>query len=163
MHRRRLAPPRPEDGAVGSQSVRIDVFTIFPDLVDGFFTQGLLGKARTTGLLDLRGPRLALAHDRSAPSVDDSPFGGGAGMVLMPEPVFAAVEAIDPPRPLYLLGPAGARSIRPWRERWRRATASRCCAVATRASTIGSASILCDGELSMGDYVLGGGEVAACW
>jgi tRNA (guanine37-N1)-methyltransferase len=142
--------------------VRIDVFTIFPDLVDGFFAQGLLGKARTTGLLDLRAHDLrSLATDPHR-SVDDAPFGGGAGMVLMPEPVFAAVEAVDPPRPLYLLGPAG----RPFDQ-----------ALARTMSASGGFSLLCgryegvddrirthlcDDELSIGDYVLAGGEVAAC-
>src|SRR5438067_8721210 len=95
-------------------------------------------------------------------SVDDSPFGGGAGMVLMPEPIFACVEAIDPPRPLYLLGPGGRRFDQ---------------SVARElAATEGGFSLLCgryegvdarvrdhlvDGELSIGDYVLAGGEVAA--
>jgi tRNA (guanine37-N1)-methyltransferase len=93
--------------------------------------------------------------------VDDSPFGGGAGMVLMPEPIFAAVEAADPPRPLYLLGPGGRRLDQ---------------ALARELADGDGFSLLCgryegvdarvrdhlvDGELSVGDYVLAGGEVAA--
>ena len=90
------------------------------------------------------------------------PFGGGAGMVLMPEPLFATVEAVDPPRPLLLLGPGGRRFDQAWaRELAGVGRASRCCAAATRASTSGCARHLVDGELSVGDYVLAGGEVAA--
>jgi tRNA (guanine37-N1)-methyltransferase len=142
--------------------VRIDVFTIFPELVDRFCAESLLGRARTAGLLDLRchDPR-DFTTDRHR-TVDDTPFGGGAGMVLRPEPLFAAVEAVDPPRPLYLLGPGGQRFDQ---------------ATARRLATVHGFSLLCgryedvdervrqhlvDSELSIGDYVLGGGEVAAC-
>ena len=92
--------------------MRIDVFTIFPDMVDGFADQSLLGKARAAGCSTsastICGPSTTDPHR----SVDDAPFGGGAGMVLMPEPLFAAVEAVDPPRPLYSSGPAAAASTR---------------------------------------------------
>src|SRR4051812_50033546 len=87
--------------------MRIDVFTIFPDMVEAFASRSLLGKAREQGLLDVRVHDLRTATTDPHRSVDDTPFGGGAGMVLMPEPLFAAVEAAEPPRPLYLLGPGG--------------------------------------------------------
>ncbi|MCB0956579.1 MAG: tRNA (guanosine(37)-N1)-methyltransferase TrmD, partial [Ilumatobacter sp.] len=73
--------------------MRIDVFTIFPGLVDAFCAESLLGKARGAGLLDLR---LHDPRDHTSDvhrTVDDAPFGGGAGMVMKPEPLFAAVEA----------------------------------------------------------------------
>jgi len=87
--------------------MRIDVFTIFPDMVDGFAGQSLLGKARERELLDLRVHDIRATTTDVHRTVDDAPFGGGAGMVLMPEPIFAAVEAADPPRPLLYLSPAG--------------------------------------------------------
>jgi tRNA (guanine37-N1)-methyltransferase len=141
--------------------VRIDVFTIFPGLVDAFAADGLLGKARGRGLVDLRthDPRDHATDVHR--SVDDTPFGGGAGMVMRPEPVFAAVEAADPPRPLYLLAAGGRRFDQ---------------AMARELAGSGGFSLLCgryegvderiaehlcDGELSIGDYVLNGGEVAA--
>ncbi len=142
--------------------MRIDVFTIFPDLVDGFGQHALLGKARAGGLLDLRIHDLRSTATDPHRSVDDAPFGGGAGMVLMAAPLFAAVEAVAPPRPLYLLGPGG------------RAFTQR---VAEELVAGGAFSLLCgryegvdhrvrehlvDGELSVGDVVLAGGEVAAC-
>src|ERR671918_374810 len=89
--------------------MRIDVFTIFPDLVDHFAGRSLLGKARTAGTLDIRVHDLRSCATAPHRSVDDAPFGGGAGMVLMPGPIFAAVEAVDPPRPLLYLSPAGRR------------------------------------------------------
>jgi tRNA (guanine37-N1)-methyltransferase len=141
--------------------MRVDVFTIFPDLVDGFAGASLLGKARRGGLLDIQVHDLRQATSDPHRSVDDSPFGGGPGMVLMPEPIFASVEAAAPPRPLLLLGPGGRRFDQAW---------------ARELAELDGFSLLCgryegvdervrrhlvDGELSVGDYVLAGGEVAA--
>ena len=142
--------------------MRIDVFTIFPDLVDGFFADGLLGKARAGGLLDLR---LHDPRDHTTDvhrTVDDAPFGGGAGMVMKAAPLFDSVAAAVPPRPLLLLGPGGRRFDQ---------------RVANEFAEGGGFSLICgryegidhrvrehlvDGELSVGDVVLNGGEVAAC-
>jgi tRNA (guanine37-N1)-methyltransferase len=141
--------------------VRIDVFTIFPDYFTSPLDASLLEKARRAGVLEVRvhDPRdfTADAHR----SVDDIPFGGGAGMVLRPEPLFAAVEAVDPPRPLILLGPAG----RPFDQ----ARARRLAGTPGFSLLCGRyegvdervAEHLCDEELSVGDYVLAGGEAAA--
>jgi len=141
--------------------VRIDVFTIFPDLVEGFASASLIGRARQRDLLDVRVHDLRLATTDPHRSVDDSPFGGGAGMVLMAGPLFDAVEQVEPPRPLLLLGPAGRRFDQAW---------------ARELAASDGFSLLCgryegvdqrvrdhlvDGELSVGDYVLSGGEVAA--
>ena len=123
----------------GGSTVRIDVFTIFPDLIRPWTEASLIGKAARSGLLDLRVHDLRAGTSDPHRSVDDSPFGGGAGMVLAPEPVFAAVEAADPPRPLLLLGPGGP-ALRPGLGggAGRRPAGSRCSAGATRASTSGS-------------------------
>ncbi len=141
--------------------VRIDVFTIFPEMVEGFAAHALLGRAQTKGLLDVRAHDLRSGATDVHRSVDAPPFGGGAGMVLSPEPVFAAVEAVDPPRPLLLLGPGGrtfdqamARDLA-----WGPGFSLLCGryeGVDERVRTH-----LVDGELSVGDYVLAGGEVAA--
>jgi tRNA (guanine37-N1)-methyltransferase len=141
--------------------MRIDVFTLFPDLVDAFARHSLLGKAQVAGVLEVRAHDLRAQTTDVHRTVDDSPFGGGAGMVLMAEPLFAAVEVVDPPRPLLYLSPAG----RPFDQGRARALAE-----------LEGFSLLCgryegidervrehlvDDELSIGDYVLGGGEVAA--
>jgi tRNA (guanine37-N1)-methyltransferase len=141
--------------------VRIDVFTIFPDMVGGFASQSLLGRASTKGLLDIRVHDLRDHTTDVHRTVDDTPFGGGAGMVLRPEPIYASVEAVDPPRPLFLLGPGGRRLDQAMaRELAAGGGFSMLCGryegVDDRVRTD-----LCDGELSVGDYVLGGGEVAA--
>ncbi|HET9666427.1 MAG TPA: tRNA (guanosine(37)-N1)-methyltransferase TrmD, partial [Desertimonas sp.] len=89
--------------------MRVDVFTIFPAAVDEFCTASLLGKARQSGILDLRCHDIREHSTDVHRTVDDAPFGGGAGMLMKAEPVFAAVEAADPPRPLFLLGAGGRR------------------------------------------------------
>ena len=90
-------------------TLRVDVFTIFPGMVEAYAGESILGRAGVAGHLDVRAHDLRLATEDAHRTIDDSPFGGGAGMVMMPEPVFAAVEAVDPPRPLILLGPGGRR------------------------------------------------------
>src|SRR5919201_5027320 len=87
--------------------LRVDVFTIFPGFFAGALETSLLGRARERGLVDVRlhDPR-DWTSDRHR-AVDDMPFGGGAGMVMMPEPLFATVEAVEPVRPLFLLSAAG--------------------------------------------------------
>jgi tRNA (guanine37-N1)-methyltransferase len=141
--------------------VRIDVFTIFPAMVGHFVDQSLLRRARESGALDVRVHDLRSAATDPHRSVDDSPFGGGAGMVLMPEPVFGAVESVDPPRPLLYLSPAGSR--------FDQAAAAELAALDGFSLLCGRyegvderiREHLCDGELSVGDVVLSGGEVAA--
>ena len=141
--------------------MRIDVFSIFPEMVSDFATQSLLGRASRNGLLDIRVHDLREHTTDVHRTVDDSPFGGGAGMVLRAEPIYATVEAADPPRPLFLLGPGGRRldqALAP--ELVEGGGFSMLCGryegVDDRVRTE-----LCDGELSIGDYVLSGGEVAA--
>ncbi|HEY0520040.1 MAG TPA: tRNA (guanosine(37)-N1)-methyltransferase TrmD [Ilumatobacteraceae bacterium] len=142
--------------------MQIDVFTIFPGLVETFCAESLLGKAQTHGVLDLRTHDLREHTSDVHRTVDDAPFGGGAGMVMKAEPIFASVEAADPVRPLFLLGPGGRRFDQ---------------SVAHELAALAGFSLLCgryegidhrvrehlvDDELSIGDVVLGGGEVAAC-
>jgi tRNA (guanine37-N1)-methyltransferase len=141
--------------------VRIDVFTIFPELVGGFASQALLGKAQQRGLLDVRVHDLRAETTDVHRTVDDSPFGGGAGMVLMPEPLFAAVEAAVPPRPLYLLGPGGRRLDQALARELAAGEGFSLLCGRYEGVDARVTEHLCDGELSIGDYVLGGGEVAA--
>ena len=141
--------------------MRIDVLTILPEMVEALASSSLLGKARRHGLLDVRIHDIRAATTDVHGTVDDSPFGGGAGMVLKPEPVFDTVERVAPPRPLVYLTPAG----RPFDQ-----------TEAVRLAGLDGFTLLCgryegidqrirdhlvDEELSIGDYVLAGGEVAA--
>ncbi len=141
--------------------MRVDVFSIFPDYFTSPLDASLLGRARADGLLDVRvhDPR-QVTTDRHR-SVDDAPFGGGAGMVMAPGPLFDAVEAAAPPRPLFLLSPSGRR--------FDQAVARELAALDGFSLLCGRyegvdqrvADHLCDGELTVGDYVLAGGEAAA--
>jgi tRNA (guanine37-N1)-methyltransferase len=142
--------------------LRIDVFTIFPEVVEGYCAASILGRARRDGLLDLRVRDLRSEASDPHRSVDDAPFGGGAGMVLAPGPVFAAVERGDPPRPLFLLSPSG--------ERFDQDRAARLAGLASGFSLLCGryegvddriSAHLVDGEISVGDFVLAGGELAA--
>jgi len=73
--------------------VKIDVLTLFPEMFSGPLDVSIVARARKAGLLDLRVQNLRQwTHDRHK-TVDDKPFGGGAGMVLKPEPIFEAVES----------------------------------------------------------------------
>jgi tRNA (guanine37-N1)-methyltransferase len=140
---------------------RVDVFSIFPEWFAGPLDASLLGRARAEGVLDVRvhDPR-DHTTDRHR-SVDDAPYGGGAGMVMAPGPIFAAVEAVSPARPLLLLAPSGARFDQQLaRELAGGAGFSLVCG---RYEGVDQrvADHLCDGELSVGDYVLAGGEAAA--
>lgn len=142
-------------------AMRIDVFTIFPEYLEGPLGVSLLGRARSHGLLDLRvhDPR-DFAADRHR-TVDDAPFGGGAGMVLMPEPLFAAVEAAAPPRPVLLLAAGGRRFDQSVAREL--AAGEGFSLLCGRYEGVDQrvADHLCDGELSVGDFVLAGGEAAA--
>jgi tRNA (guanine37-N1)-methyltransferase len=141
--------------------LRIDVFTCLPQLLEPVLSASLLGKARESGVVDVRVHDLRdFTTDRHR-SVDDTPFGGGPGMVLAPDPIFRAVDSVQPARPLFLLGPGGRRFDQ---------------AMAAELATGAGLSLLCgryegvdervrehlvDDELSIGDYVLAGGEAAA--
>jgi tRNA (guanine37-N1)-methyltransferase len=141
--------------------MEIHVFTALPQILEGPMSASLLGRARERGLVDVRVHDLRHHTTDRHRSVDDSPFGGGAGMVLTPEPVFRAVEAVAPPRPLLLLDPGGRRFDQ---------------AMAAELAAGAGFSLLCgryegvdervvEGldaeEISIGDYVVSGGEVPA--
>ena len=141
--------------------MRIDVFTIFPEAVDNMAQLSVLGRARGAGLIDVRVHDLRMGSTDPHRTVDDKPFGGGAGMILNPEPVFAAVEAVEPPRPLFLLDPGGPQFDQQ---------------KASELAATDGFSLMCgryegvddrirnnlvDYELSVGDVVLAGGEFAA--
>jgi tRNA (guanine37-N1)-methyltransferase len=142
--------------------VRIDVLTLFPEMFTGPVDVSIIQRARKEGLLDLRVHNLRdYTHDNYK-TVDDRPFGGGPGMVLKPEPLFEAVEALaDASTKVILLSPAGRLFDQ---------AAARQLAAEPRLLLIGGAyegvdervrTELADEELSIGDYVLTNGSLAA--
>lgn len=141
--------------------MNIHVFTIFPDLVETFFATGLIGKARAAGSLELRSHNLRDWAEDVHRSVDDSPFGGGAGMVLSPDPVFRAVESVVPPRPLYVLSAAGRRFDQSLAGELAKGEGFSLVCGRYEGVDQRVADHLADGEICVTDAVLAGGEVAA--
>jgi tRNA (guanine37-N1)-methyltransferase len=145
--------------------MRFDVLTLFPDLFQGYFTQSLLNLAIQRGLVEIHLWNIRDWAKGKHKSVDDRPFGGGPGMVLMPEPAFDAVEGVQAklaePGQLIMLTPSGERLTQ---------------AVVRELATHKRLLLLCgryEGfddririglkprEISIGDFVCNGGEVPA--
>jgi tRNA (guanine37-N1)-methyltransferase len=158
--------------------MRFDILTIFPEFFGALPGQGILGhgvvsRALRTGLAsaaihDLR----AFTHDRHR-TVDDRPFGGGEGMVLKPQPIYEALEFLNLPskstrqashpqrETVILLSAQGKRFTQATARRL--ATLDRVVLLCGRYEGVDErvSQLLCDEELSIGDYVLSGGELAA--
>ncbi len=145
--------------------MRFDVLTLFPEIFQGYLTQSLLKLAIQHGLVSIHLWNIRDWAQGKHRSVDDRPFGGGPGMVIMPEPVFAAVEAVRPLAPdpglLVMLTPSGERLNQ---------------ALVQELATFRRLILLCgryEGfderirlglkprEISAGDFVCNGGEVPA--
>jgi tRNA (guanine37-N1)-methyltransferase len=143
--------------------MRIDIVTIFPEYFVGPLDAALLGKARAKGLLNIRVHDLRAHATDKHRTVDDEPFGGGPGMVMMPQPWFDAVEAIDhwDRARRVLLTPAGRRLDQASGEQL--SAEPHLILMCGRYEGIDErvAIGLATDEVSIGDYVLAGGESAA--
>lgn len=156
--------------------MRIDILTLFPEMFTGFLDGSLLGAARASGLLDIRVTNIRDFAEGVHRQVDDRPFGGGPGMLLMPGPVvacaehvvaqgFPAVSAAEAPAgaaaPVILLTPGGRRLTQEVVEELSRR--ERLILVCGRYEGFDARvrTALGAEELSIGDFVLSGGEVAA--
>lgn len=142
--------------------MRVDILTIFPGIFEGSLRESLLGRAIREGVVDVRVHNIRdHATDRHR-QVDDEPFGGGPGMVMKPEPVFAAVEALGSgSRRVLLLSPGG----RQLDQALVRELAGEPWLVLVCGRYEGVDERVVEGlpaeEVSIGDYVLSGGEVPA--
>jgi tRNA (guanine37-N1)-methyltransferase len=145
--------------------MRIDILTLFPEMFTGFLDGSLLGVARSRGLVDIRLTNIRDFSEGVHRQVDDRPYGGGPGMLLMPGPVVECVESVQ------AAGPAAGRTVlltpggRPLDQ-----------SVVEELSRLDRIVLVCGryegfdariretlaaDEISIGDYVLSGGEVAA--
>jgi tRNA (guanine37-N1)-methyltransferase len=150
--------------------MRFDILTIFPDFFSGPFHHGVLSRAISTGLAEVRTHDLRdFTHDRHR-TVDDRPFGGGEGMVLKPGPIFECAESLnvtaknvrDTTREsVILLSAQGRRFTQETAQRL--AGLDRVVLICGRYEGVDERvnELLADQELSIGDYVLSGGELAA--
>lgn len=142
----------------------VNLLTIFPDIFESFLKTSLVGKAISRGLFKATVTNI---RDFSLPphnKVDDSPYGGGAGMVMLPEPLVSSIEAVkqhDPETWVVLLSPSGTRfNQHKAQELAHRASVTFVCG---RYEGIDQRVIdlAIDEELSVGDFVVMGGEVPA--
>lgn len=139
----------------------INVVTLFPDVLEPYLAASIPGRAVEAGLVEFRLVQLRdFTHDRHH-TVDDYPYGGGAGMVLKPEPFFEAVDALEPTGPIILVSARGKRfahddAVRLSLEREITLLAGHYKDVDQRV-----ADHLATEERSVGDFVLSGGEPAA--
>ena len=148
--------------------MRFEVVTLFPELIDAFAAVGLIGRAIADGKLRIsaHSPR-EHTSDRHR-TVDDAPFGGGSGMVMMPEPLCATIDALSanaeqaelPRAHRVLLGPQGAPLVQASARRL--AGMDALMLICGRYEGIDERVVgVCDEAISLGDFVLNGGEVAA--
>ena len=142
--------------------MRFDIITLFPDIFFGPLNESIIGRARKNGLVEINAVNLRdFAHDERG-TVDDSPYGGGPGMLMKPEPIFEAVESLRRATSLVLMtSPRG--------KRFDQATARKLSGVEHIIMICGHyegvdervRSELVDIEISIGDYVLTSGNLAA--
>ena len=142
-------------------AIHFDIFTLFPEMFQGPLDQSIVARARASGIVEvvLYNPRDATSDRHHI--VDDYPYGGGSGMVMKPEPIFAAVEAVFQGGPIILMSPQGRRFTQE---------------VAHELALQPRLTLLCGhyegldervrqhlvtDEISLGDFVLTGGELAA--
>jgi tRNA (guanine37-N1)-methyltransferase len=150
--------------------MRFDIITIFPDFFSGPFDYGILKRARTSGLVDIGLHDLrSFTHDRHR-TVDDRPFGGGEGMVLKAQPIYDAIASLNLSSKLgrqsdketvILLSAQGQPFTQSLAQEL--ATTERVVIICGRYEGVDERvnQLLCDREISIGDYVLSGGELAA--
>jgi len=154
------------EAADGRQrTIRFDVLTLFPDLFQGYLSQSLLKLAIQRGLVQVHLWNIRDWATDKHQKVDDRPFGGGPGMVLMPEPVMDCVEAVrakaEPAGRVVMLTPAGRRLTQPFVEEL--AECPRLLLLCGRYEGFDDRirQLLDPVEVSVGDFVCNGGEVPA--
>jgi tRNA (guanine37-N1)-methyltransferase len=142
--------------------LHIDVLTLFPGMLDGFLAESILGKGIESGLLSVKVHNLRDWTTDKHKTADDRPFGGGAGMVLKPEPVFAAIEQLQKPgcRRIYLT-PDGAPLCPGLAEELSRQQHLILLSGHYEGIDQRIREKVIDQEISIGDYVLTNGTLAA--
>ena len=145
------------------KTIRFDIISIFPGMFDSPFRESLLNRAQENGIVEIRTHDLRDYTLNKHGRVDDTPFGGGVGLVLNVEPIDRALEAVKKDRPKahsILLSPGGYRFDQ--EKAWELSRKEEIILVCGRYEGVDErVSSLVDEELSIGDYVMNGGEVPA--
>ena len=143
--------------------MKINVVTIFPEMFAPALDAGVVGRARRAGLVEVEVRDLRDHAPDKRRTVDDAPFGGGPGMVMTPGPFFAAVESLAPPpgSPIVLLSPQGQVFTQAHAERLAQEQALTLLCGRYEGVDERVAQHLATMELSVGDYVVSGGEIPA--
>jgi len=145
--------------------MKIDVLTLFPEMFTGVFNSSILGKAQEKGIVELQAINFRKYANNKHNTVDDYPYGGGGGMVLKPEPIFAAVEdlcdSLDEPPRVILMCPQGERYTQ--RKAEELSSAKHLVFICGHYEGYDERirQHLVTDEISVGDYVLTGGELPA--
>ncbi len=156
------------------ESLRFEVFTLFPGIFSGFLSESILNRALERGLIKIAVHNIRDFASDPHRTCDDTPYGGGGGMILKPEPIFAAAERVlefealsqsshssQPPCPIVLLTPQGRLFSQEVAEEL--SQSSRLALICGRYEGVDERvrKHLVTDEISIGDFVLGGGEVPA--
>lgn len=142
--------------------MKIDVLTLFPEMFSGVLGTSMLGRAREKGILDVSLHNIREYSQSKHKNTDDYPFGGGAGMVMMPQPIFSCLDAVDPRHEALriVFTPRGATLSVPMAQEF--AGKERLLLLCGHYEGIDERAMeQMDCELSIGDYVLTGGELPA--
>ena len=143
-------------------TLEIDVVTLFPAMIEGPLAESIPGRIQERGLVQIRTHDLREWGIGRHRSVDDAPYGGGAGMVMRPEPIAAALEALRRPESLVILLDPGGERLQPGAGPRTRRPQSHLVLICPRYEGVDERiRALVDLELSIGDYVLTGGELPA--
>ncbi len=144
--------------------MKCDVLTLFPDILTAYLNESILKRAREKKLLEVRLYNIRDFATGPHRTVDDYPYGGGAGMVFKPEPLFRAIDSLKKdgePRKVILLSPQGRPFTQKAAEDYSKET-RRLVLICGRYEGIDErVRTLVDEEISIGDYVITGGELAA--
>lgn len=142
-------------------TLRINVVTIFPEFFAGPLSLSIPARAAASGIVEYNVVDLReFTHDKHR-TVDDAPYGGGAGMVMKPDPFFEAIEAIGATAPIVLLSPRGRLFSHADAERYSSGTELTLLCGHYKDIDQRVADFLATEEISLGDFVLSGGEPAA--
>jgi tRNA (guanine37-N1)-methyltransferase len=141
--------------------MHFDIFTLFPTMFQGPFSESILKRAQERGLLSIALHNIRDATTDKHHIVDDYPYGGGAGMVMKPEPIFTAIEAVYQGGPIVYLTPQGRLFNQQIAQQFAQETRMTLLCGHYEGIDERVCQHLVTDEISIGDYVLTGGELAA--